>query len=247
MEMLNTLCSVNGTSGVTEKAPLWEVRDGNRVIAMAASQFQARVMCEEPDIDTGEPRTIRKTTPGTFAGRVFRPFFVEWWGYFQQVFFVDYFRKHPEEFVTASPLNSEAERIRGMMIGTGLTRRAILQDIENFCGGKDTVSEAAPSSVLAIPRVLYACPNHEDPILPGEYGSRDDAFNAVVANNRQQLEESEKYTRWGVVVEVGEPIETYTPAISNLTGGVGVEEFHIRRPIRLVRPTDEDIARYAAE
>jgi hypothetical protein len=83
------------------------------------------------------------------------------------------------------------------------------------------------------------------------YQSREEAFRYAAAENE---EESDCYSQekkfsgyvWYVVVQIGEPFRKNLWNV-DITGETGIETVSVERPVRLVRPTAEEVERYASE
>lgn len=80
-----------------------------------------------------------------------------------------------------------------------------------------------------------------------ELFGREDVLEEVVRLNRELLPWSipTNGVTWYAVVEVGDKIEYPTSAFFHVEcGGLGYQEHTVYRPVRLVRPTPDEVERY---
>jgi hypothetical protein len=108
-----------------------------------------------------------------------------------------------------------------------------------------------PKHALELPRVLYC---HSSDVSFGptmELATRGDALQVAADRNQETLdsldgtENSMTLDRltWWVVVEIGEPLPSLNAGSLDLSGcGLGILEEPAHRPLRLVRPTECEVA-----
>jgi hypothetical protein len=81
-----------------------------------------------------------------------------------------------------------------------------------------------------------------------ELFTRDDGLEAVAEFNRAAIEAMEEDIHnnwWAYLLELGESLGMPLATVTLAANGVGGEERHAEFPVRLVRPTPEEIARFS--
>ena len=142
-----------------------------------------------------------------------------------------------EDHAGREPLLGDEVRVRSVEATFGLQPcyRAIALDIR--CR-----HEFRPRHVLDLPGPLSG--GSEDLWSPSRIVTRDQGFAEVAEFNAQAIEQSPGgRTDWAILIEFGRQVDGCSSF--NFSDGVGVEHEHVDRPVRVVRPTPEEIDRYA--
>jgi hypothetical protein len=123
------------------------------------------------------------------------------------------------------------------------------RDTEVLRSGRPIIDP--PKHALELPRVLY-CDSSDVSFGPTmELATRGDALQVAADRNQETLDSldgTESTTTldrltWWVVVEIGEPLPSLNEGELDLSGsGLGILEEPAHRPVRLVRPTENEIA-----
>jgi hypothetical protein len=135
-------------------------------------------------------------------------------------------------------------------------RRFIREQVVEFPHGDRYMTVTAdwwyddwmPEHALDIPTALDV--DSEGWNDPDELFSRDDALALIAEQNRKLSDQTsgpERARFWNVCVQVGKPFRQSLWSISVEDGETGTERRTIERPVRLVRPTADEIAKYAPE
>ncbi len=81
-----------------------------------------------------------------------------------------------------------------------------------------------------------------------EFVSRVDAFATAAEHNAEKLQSKERCPSWAFVIEFGDPIDgLLVTGQVGLADGVGVAELPQYTPVRLAKPTAEEIEQYSVD
>lgn len=174
------------------------------------------------------------------SGRVFRVIETEWNAYELLVDRLTAYKTGRDPFF---PKADFPERLRDALADTGLPKARVLADMQKCVAAGRNWASRAPRHLLDVPDVLVVGMTEQTADEP-EYTDRVRAMREAAACNREQFVEGEVPEDWCIVVEVGEPIEQVAYADLDFSGEIGVEQRATFRPVRLVRPTEEEIAQY---
>jgi hypothetical protein len=222
-----------------EQVPLWKiVRDDGEVTDYAVTRTAARQMVASENRSAAR-HTAHETT-ATFSGNAYRLASVDWTLYRVAVRMLADRRREGEQ---VTPKDSEMcwalERVGWDHARLEADVRACLAD------GKRWVYATRPRHVLDIPDPVETGP--EQRLYPSEhFTSRTAAFEEAAAQNRKFLAESRTAPKdWAVVLEIGSELTDIATAEHAFCGDMAIARFTTYRAVRLIRPTAEEIARFA--
>jgi len=109
--------------------------------------------------------------------------------------------------------------------------------------------QSPPKRALEVPAFRFSPLTNTDAhsegyLYPDElFVDRRQALAAAAKHNSRQLERTDGGTLdWAVVVEIGEPLWRRYRSECMVRGGVGWEDTDRVRPVRVVHPTEEEVA-----
>jgi len=109
--------------------------------------------------------------------------------------------------------------------------------------------ESRPSHPLEVPalqssKVTHTDAHSEGHLYPDElYVHRKQALAAAAKHNSQQLKQTPDVPQdWALVVEIGEPLWRRYRSEGLVRNGAGWEDTDLVRPVRVIRPTSEEVS-----
>lgn len=209
----------------------WEAIDGH---------YPSRLLAEQSIEKRGRSKeqTIRQVACPS-SGRVFRVVSVRWARYEDELDTLALHKTNHRLF----PFAEFPERLRDVMTETGLPEARVLADVEKCLAAGRDWAPRPPRHLLDLPDVIMIGMT-EQSTEDGDYACRQEAMQHAADLNREQLEAGEIPEEWHFVLEIGEPIEKVGFADYTFSGEIGVENRSTYRPVRVVRPTADEIAQY---
>jgi hypothetical protein len=209
------------------------------------SRFAAELDCDRPSLrhvfDRVHHRDIRPAARPT-SGRVFRVVEIDWQQY--PVMVAGLARLKAGRGKPAVGFADHATILRKIRSETGLRESKILADVKKCVAKGCTLDCRAPRHFLDLPAVLMIGETQQSAEV-ADYTDRATAMKAAADFNRRQIiAEGEIPERWAIVAEVGEPIEKAGSASLTFSGGIGIEDRSTYRPVRVVRPTEAEVAQH---
>jgi hypothetical protein len=133
--------------------------------------------------------------------------------------------------------------VRHAALGLGRSRQVARAEMKQF-KAVATPIRRLPAHALDVPELIAIS---ADDYGPGPDLSRQAAFQQAAETNRRYLLLGAAWDgQWCLVVELGNPLEG-TWVASEFAGPLGVESRITRRPLRLVRPTEAELAQLACQ
>lgn len=203
--------------------------------ALYPSQWQAEDKAQPDRLRADQEPTAVVRVPVEFSGRQYRIAYVDFDGYGSHFWNI-------HDSAHAQDADRHDRAIKYAMRDTGLARATINADVRRYATDP-ALFDRKPRHALDVPDVLTAeCDNY---LAPCEItDSRGTALRWAAEFNREQIGEG-KADVWAVVVEIGEAVESLSLTTTDFSGDLGVQKSEVHRPVRVVRPTAEEVDRFA--
>jgi len=142
--------------------------------------------------------------------------------------------------IAQSAIKPTIRRVSGRFTGTLFRLRRCGWDAER---GEHAAS-ALPSHALDVPEVLNAGDYSVD--ANDTFSDRSAAMHAAAESNRNLMAKGDRdaLRAWTVVMEIGDQLPGTAFAAVCASGDIAIETATIQRPVRIVRPTAEEIRRH---
>jgi hypothetical protein len=220
-----------------DRVPLWEVHANGEVADYAVCRADAQAMAADKLRALLGKQTIHATT-GEFSGNHYRVMQVSWRSYRAAVACAS----APDQ---GGNVRRDARQSALRLVGWDADR--LDADVQAYrAQGHAWIHGARPRHALDVPSVLDSGESTVD--VADQFGTRASALKAAAEANREILASGDprELDHWHVVIEIGDVLPGGQVAAISFVGGAAVERFTVHRPLRLVRPTAEEIQEHAA-
>lgn len=134
------------------------------------------------------------------------------------------------------------EKMRSLMLLSGLSRREILRDIDEWEAGNRRL-EILPAHTLAVPPVIISTEGGGE--IPYAFSTKGEAFREAHSWNQEHINNTQ-FLMWAIVLEVGRVVWEQDDAekLTFAAGKIGLESVVVHRPFRVVRPTKREASQF---
>ena len=231
------------TSG-TVYAIFEEFFDGNHPTEFYPSRQQWETR-QKSALFAGDREHPVKPVSVQFSDTKFRVTLAKWNSYGDRMKMMCY-----RDEQTPKDLEAIADSIEWTARLTGFDVEKIKADVAAMKAGARDFCEM-PRHTLDVPSIQAFY--HEEQIHQGEIVSRPEAMKLVAELNKGEIGEGRDRKEWArcmsrdwfIVLELGEIPHQAALSIVEYHGDIGVEFAHVYRPVRVVRPTEAEIAQYS--